>query len=312
MIKTLFYSFFCLFGLQNALAQNIVIEETNKHVIVTGTHLKIVPPPDFERGQNFYGFQQQATNSTIIVFEVKNEFSKQTAGFTEAHLRQAGFKVNEVNRFKLNEDSAVYVSALQEWEGNMFNKEILAIGNSSRTVVINAACLAQHPEMVRTLKEALYTSFIDDEPIQSAIDLVDFTLNPSGTGLNLYTPGSEGLNALVYNNPQLPGNPLLVATKSLITIQQDHKSFAKESISRLGVITPVRTTLFEEITINGLAGYQTLTEGKDKNGNNALLYHVLLFTPDNYYYSLAGRTISEKPKEDIERFKLLIKTFQRR
>jgi len=304
--------FFLLLSLGTTLyAQNISNKESSKHQVIEGTNLKMIPPANFSKGENFYGFQQLQTNSTIIAFEVKRAFEKQTAGFTNAHLSQSGFKVKEVKRFKLNADSAVYVSAMQEWEGDVFYKEIMAIGNEYRTVVINAACLEQHPEMVSQLKAALFTAFIDDGEIKSAKDIVDFTLDESGTDLRFYDPASKGLNALVYFNTDLLGKPFLIATKSLIAIQQNHQQFAIESIKDLGVIIPEKTIQFNETSLAGLPGYESIIEGKDKNGTKAYLYRVIVFTADNYYYSFAGRIMGDETADNIKRFKALINTFNK-
>lgn len=292
-------------------AQDLTITETENHVKVTGTNLKMIPPKQFTKGENFYGFQQLNTHSTIVVFQVKNNFTKQTESFKAKHL--TGFKVNNIRRFKINEDSAVHVSVIQEWEGDVFCKEILAIGNNSRTVVINAACIVEHKHMVQELRSALFSSFIDGGEIESAIGLVDFTLDCTNTDMELYKKATKGLAALVYSGSGIKGNPMLIATKSVTAINNvDHKTFVKESYKDLNLVHNETLVSFNEIVIAGLKGYESIITGEDKNGGKVTLYRVIVFTPNNYYYSFAGITRTDGKEENIERFKKLVKTFKQR
>lgn len=304
LILTCFYS--------NLVAQNLLIEDSEQHLAVVGTSLKMIPPADFEKGQNFYGFQHAKTHSSIIVFQVNNEFSKQTAGFTKTHLAKEKIIVKEQKRFMVNNDSAIYISAIQEWENNVFLKQILAIGNKDRTVVINAACLNSFPEMHEVLKNALSTSFLHTERPKSATGLLDFVLNPNDTRLSLVEKSFDGLNALVFVNANIDGNPFLIATKSVTTIQDNHKTYAQESIKTLGIITPSQTIEFKEITLDGLPGFESITKGTDKNGDIAFLYRAIVYTPGNYYYSFAGKTLGEDYAENVNRFRKLVHTFKRK
>jgi len=311
IIIRVFITIICISCTQKS-AQDIVINQTKNHITVEGTSLKMVPPKNFRKGENFYGYQQLKTHATIIAFQVKTGFTMQTKGFTQDHLANSGFEVNEILRFKINNDSAVYVSAKQPWEGELFFKEIIAIGNEDRTVVINAACPIQYEEMVSHLKKSLFSSYIDDGNITSAKDLVDFTLNPKDTGLKFYEPPTKGLNALVYQNRSLPEKPMLIATKSLIAINDDHETFAKESIKTLGLLTPEETIMFDKISIDGLHGYESISKGKDDHGNVVFLYRVIVYTIDNYYYTFAGRLTGKLDDKNIQNFKKLITTFQRK
>ncbi|GEM_PF-2984225 len=293
-------------------AQDLTITETENHVKITGTSLKMIPPKEFTKGENFYGFQQLNTHSTIVIFQVKNNFTKQTKGFMANHLKSAGFKVNSIKRFMINSDSAVHVSVIQEWEDDVFCKEILAIGNNSRTVVINAACIAEHKHKVQELRSALFSSFIDDGEIESAIGLVDFTLDCTNTDMELYKKATKGLAALVYSGSDIKGNPMLIATKSVTAINRDHREFVRESYKDLNLVHNETIVSFNEIVITGLKGYESIITGEDKNGDKVTLYRVIVFTPNNYYYSFAGVTKDYDKEKNIKRFRKLIKTFKQR
>jgi len=289
-------------------AQNLVNKETELHTTIKGTTLKIIPPKNFKVAKDFLGFYQLSTHSTIAAFEFQNNFSSQTLGFSKKHMANSEFEVYEIKRFKINNDSAVYVSSKQLWQGEYFYKEILAIGNDKKTVVINAGCIIEHVEMVKELKKSLFTSFIDDLSITPIEELIDFTLNVENTGFVLKRELSKGTNALVYVNVE--NESLLMAAKSITYIKDDHEKFAKESIKT--IITPIETKSFKKIQIGGLDGFESLTYGYGNNKKKHNLYRIIIFTSQNYYYTFSALFRAEVSDENIQKVKSIINTFSKK
>src|SRR5690606_15795154 len=103
----------------------------------------------------------------------------------------------------------------------------------------------------------------------------------------------------------------LIIAKSFSEITQEDKKLF--SLNRLKQ-TPIEIGNIEytnEITIDGISGYEIYAKGKNKkSGETENIYQVILFS-DKLYYILFGTTNDETDKS-IEEIKKAVKTFKRK
>ena len=123
-------------------------------------------------------------------------------------------------------------------------------------------------------------------------------------------------NALIFSvDGQVPTassdkTNLIVAKSFSQILTEDKKLF---SLNRLKQ-TPIEIENIEytnEITIDGVSGYEIYAKGKSKrSGETENIYQVILFS-DKLYYILFGTTNDETDKS-IEEIKKAVKTFKRK
>ena len=284
-------------------------------VPVPGTGVSLMPPPGFVAATQFPGFGQEESGASIMVTEIPGPYAEVTAGFSKGGLVSQGMTLVSKQEITLEGRKALLLHLKQTAEGMAYLKWLAALGDEKQTVLVTAT----FPE---ELKERL------SEPLRRSVLSVRLTpaaaLDPLA-GLNYTVTGHPALklakrfsNALIFTaDGKLPGeptgDPLLVVAPSLSRAEiADRKRFAERRLGEIDSVTEIALKSSEAITIDGLPGYETIAEARDKDLKHPVtVYQVALFDGDSYYL-IQGFTKVADQQQNLEVFRAVARTFRRK
>ncbi len=303
----------CVLFSSSAFAQskidNILSAE---HVSVPGTKISLVPPAGFIKAGDFVGFQQNESGSSIMVSEIAGAFSEIKPAMTKEALLSKGVLVHKTDTMTLNNLPATFITGMQVSRGITFMKYILAFGSNEETILITGIFPNAMQELGPSIKTAMLSAFYEANRKVNPFDGVDFELDVTSANLIL----SKGIpGSLLYtrdgNMPaETKDKTALMASKSISQVEiVDKKLFALNRLKQLPMeIEKIEST--NEITIDGISGYEINAIAHDKKGETKKVYQVILYS-DHSYYILFGTT-NDLTTKSIEELKVAIKTFKRK
>lgn len=286
---------------------------TNEHQNIKGTKVSLIPPKEFTDGLNFLGLQQAESGSSIMILDIPGPYSETAKGITEENMLSKGVEVKKIENLTINQLPAIFVTGTQNAYGNIYTKYILIFGTENETIMINGVYPENLKKVGAEIKKSILTVFYETDKKINPFETLDYTIDVSETKLKF---GKSMSNSLMFSvDGQVPAasndKTHLIVAKSFSQITtEDKKLFC---INRLKQ-TPIEVENIEytnEITIDGISGYEIFAKGKNKKlGETENIYQVILFS-DKLYYIFFGTTNDESNKS-IEEIKKVVKTFKRK
>ena len=291
--------------------QTITTTITPQHQEIYGSKINMVLPKGFTVAKNFMGFQQEATNSSIMVADVPGSYAKVSGGLTKENLLKQGIRVESIENITVNGLPGLFITGEQMAHETVFRKYSLAFGTKKETLLISGIVPKGDKELEQLVKDALFTTVYDPEKVLTPLDAVDFEISTTGTD---FVFAKSMSNMLIYNRDgKMPSETVdkasMIIAKAFSKIEiLDKKEFATNRIKMLPVqITKINSVV--PIEINGLEGYEITAEGVDrKTGKKEQAYQVMLFV-DNSYYILFGSS-EDNFENNLKVFKKLVGTFK--
>jgi hypothetical protein len=284
---------------------------TPEHQEIFGSKIKMVLPKGFTVAKNFMGFQQEATNSSVMVTDIPGPYAKVSGGLNKENLLKQGIRVENIENITLNGLPGLLITGEQTAYEVVFRKYSLAFGTENETILISGIVPEGNVALEQSVKNALLTTVYEADKVLTPLDAVDFEISTSGTDFIFAKSMS---NMLVYSRDgkipvETADKASLVVAKAFSKVAiTDKKVYATNRIKTLPVqISKIIET--NAVEINGLKGYEITAEGVNrKTGSKEQAYQVMLFT-DESYYILFGSS-----QDDFDRnlivFKKLVQTFQ--
>ena len=291
--------------------QIITTTITPEHQEIYGSKINMVLPKGFTVAKNFMGFQQEATNSSIMVADVPGSYAKVSGGLTKENLLKQGIRVESIENITVNGLPGLFITGEQTAHETVFRKYSLAFGTEKETLLISGIVPKGDKELEQLVKDALFSSVYDPEKVLTPLDAVDFEISTTGTD---FVFAKSMSNMLIYNRDgKMPSETVdkasMVIAKAFSKIEiLDKKEFATNRIKTLPVqITKIHS--ITPITLSGLSGYEITAEGVDrKKGTPEQAYQVMLFV-NNSYYILFGSSEGDF-ENNLKVFKKLVRTFK--
>lgn len=303
-----------LISFTNLLYSQEVIENiiTEEHKNVTGTKISLIPAIGFTKADNFNGFQQNESGSSIMVVEMPSSISELKDAFTKKALLSQGIELEEIKELKINNLSAILITGSQSANGALFSKIILVLGNDDEVILINCAypngLIEIGKEITESILSVVHVADLEIDPLNG----IDFSVNTENTDLIL---AKSIANSFIYTHD---GKfPTESGSKANLIIAKSHSEVSIED-RKLFAINRIKQTPFdiEEIdstialSIDGITGYEVYAKGVSQStGIKYGLYQVILFS-DHMYYIFFGSTAPED-KKTLEEMKLIVESFER-
>lgn len=296
-------------------------EKTKEHVQIAGTDFWMIPPEGFLAAGTFQGFQDDKTGSSIMVIEIPGPFSKVIQGFEEKSLEEKGMKLLERREFLFMEGLGLLMKVSQkDSQSGAYLKWILAFGDENTTTLLNGIFPERfEAEMSGKILKALLSTVVEKgvpiDPLQAASFQLDvsetklrFTRLISGT--LIYTvagvlPVTSEDQTVFIAGPALGRVPI-----------PDKRGYALGRIQKYPKIKDVQIKSSDEISIDGLSGYEISAEGIQTDTNTKkLLYQTILYDErpeaQTSYYLLTGAT-NVNFEENLQAFKKVARSFKRK
>jgi hypothetical protein len=286
---------------------------TAEHQLTAGTKVSIIPPDGFNEAANFSGYQQEESGSSIMIIEMPASFSLIESSFTEEGLLAQGIEMNSKKELTINNYRAIYITGEQNARGNSYVKNILVFGDDQKTVILNAASPTNLNEISKAIKEALLTMVYQEDLDTDPLEAVSFEID---TDTNEFRFASSLVNSLMYTHDGIiptksEDRANLMVAMSVSEVEVEDKKLY--SINRVKGL-PMEIDEFEsieEVTIDGISGYELITTGKSMVTDLVTKIYVVILYSDDVYYLAYGSCISDFDA-NIEIFKRTIKTFRRK
>ncbi len=304
----LIFNYLIVFG-QKKIENNL----TENHQYVKGTKISIIPPEGFTDGLNFLGLQQSESGSSIMILDIPGPYSETSKAITKEGMLSKGVEVSKIENFTVNGLSGIFATGTQNAYGNIYTKYMFVFGSEKETIIVNGVFPENLKKIGAEIKKSMLTVYYEEDMEVNPFESLDYSIDISDTKLKF---GKSMSGSLIFTvDGEVPSSStdktnLIIAKSFSPATQEDKKLF---SINRLKQ-TPIAIENIEyanEISIDGISGYEIYAKGKDKKTSETEnAYQVILFS-DMFYYILFGTTNDETEKS-IEDLKKAILTFQRK
>lgn len=261
--------------------------DSQEYTAVKGTKISLIKPEGFTEADNFSGFEQVQTGSSIMVTEMPAAYSKVAPAFSAENLQSRGMTLLSKEELPIDDYPGQLFRVTQVVNSIPFVKWIAIFGDETETILI-AATMPQ--ELEDSLSETLKDSVL------SAKWHKGLAVNPFAD-LNFQVDIIAPLkftqriqNTLLYTQDGVipaksPEDPLFVVGQAISDIAvTDEKLFSENRITQTAQVTNLLIESSREISINGLQGYEIIAKANDLQTNTPLvIYQVILFEKQTYY-----------------------------
>lgn len=286
--------------------------QTGKPVLIPATKCSMVPPQGFVLSNSFSGFQETGSGSSIMISEIPSEYAGIVSGFTADALKSKGMTLVNKADVQIGGTKGVIIKASQSANGINYLKQILIFGAGSNTVLVNAVYKESYKQQEPAIKAALLTTVYDSGQNNDPVAAAPFSVDLTGSGLK---PVKFMAGSLIYSaDGKIPTDrPTLIVGSTLgqKVAVKDQKEFAEARLKKLPRGESLLIKNEEALSINGMAGYEIESYGLSPANKPALVYQVMLFDENGYYYIMVGQA-AEDMIGWLQHFKRSARTFKRK
>ena len=290
-------------------------DEQRQYVSFPAAGVKLVRPSGFDDAEDFHGFQQASTQSFVMVLMIPGPLSECTRGFTAEKLRTGGMTLRSKENVRIEGYAGVLLGVTQNAYGTEFGKWILAFGDENETRMVTAAFpKSREANLSDHLKAVVLSARVDDTPPPTPGADVGFAIVPSA---KLKLTRAIG-KTLAYTKDGVipaksPDDPLFVAVPSLSKVPIGNKrQFAVQRLFQTANTKISSVTSSNEITIDGLDGYEIIADAEHaETGNPLSVYQVILYD-DGSYILILGRVGADAAEEYLPEFKAMARSLKRK
>jgi hypothetical protein len=277
--------------------------------------LAIPKPNGFEKATSFYGFQQTASSSSVLLAKVPAPFSEMRKVINKQRfakeklslISQQPIKISNQNGLLLQLEQSVFSQRVQKW--------IVVFGDEKNTYWITAAFLQEDaPKLSEPLKKIVLGATISSS--KPSVSSLPFTIK-AVDGLTI-TQSLSGLGKAVGFTkdgqiPQTsPQDPIFIVAPSLgDVLVGDRQKFADRRLYqyRGTKINSIKSR--NEISIDNLAGWEMEAIGQDQKTKTPLkLYQVMLFPKQGGYVLMTGIVGVKQANVYLPKFKAIAQTYK--
>ena len=287
--------------------------ETITRIMIEGTKVSIVPPGGFIQASNFNGLQQNESGSSLMVVEFPQSLYEMKTVFTKEALLTKGIEVSSIEETTIDYFDAFYIKGKQSSMGSTFAKDIVAFGDSKKTILITCATPITMTEIRKEIEKTLFSLQYHEETTLDILTSLDYKINTDSVP---FVFAKSVANSIIYTYDGLI--PTKIDHKSTVIVSKSHSEVDVEdrklfSINRIKE-TPIDIETIDSIypiIIDDISGYEIFATGKSRNTDESLnIYQVILFSDNMYYIFFA--TVSADHSEKLVEAKKLIDTFERK
>ncbi len=285
--------------------------QSGQPISIPGTKCTMIPPEGFTLTNRFSGFIQTSTGASIMLTELPAPYQELSDGFTVEALRTKGMELISKRLIDLNGSKATMIVVTQTAQGISYKKQMLLLGDSSVSVIVNGIYPADADINENLIEKALLTTRYNKTEKVDPQEAALYTISLEGSAFKPYKYLSGVL--LYTEEDQLPTKkPTLMIGNSLSKVTTtDLNAYATSHL--LTVVKPNTPKIIEnnQIKIDGLTGIETIAEIQKNGKQSELIYHLILFTDDDDYFLIMGNSTVNFP-EYTSRFKNIARTFKRK
>ena len=261
--------------------------------------IELMRPEGFVEANGFFGFQQQATQSSVMVTKVPAPFSELLKEFTPDQMKARGMTFISKDMKIIDGKSGVLYNITQIVNGILVEKWLVAFGDNQETVMVSAnfpqtkAAELSDPLKYSALSVRKYSS-----PLPAAETDFGFTITPSPMLKRVKGAQVIGKMSAFTKNGLMPVaspiDPLFIAGPSVTNMPLDmsREEFAVQRLHQTALTKVNAVSSIEPITIDGRQGFEILAKAEvTETGIPLAFYQVILFgesADDRTYFIIQG------------------------
>jgi len=290
-------------------------DDQDQYISFPAAGVKLIRPDGFDDAENFHGFQQPSTQSSVMVLRIPGPFSEITDAFTAERLKARGMTLVSKANVEIDGNAGVLLGVTQTAYGTEFAKWILAFGNEKETKIVTATFPKAHQDKLSAqLKSVVLSARLDVAAPPTPGADVGFTIAASDK-LKL----TRGIGKmLVYTKDGViptksPEDPLFIAAPSLSKVPiLDKRRFSVQRLFQTAHTKIRSVTSTNAVTIDGLDGYELVADAEDTDsGTPLVVYQVTLFDDDSYLL-IQGLVGAKASAEYLPEFKAMAHSLTRK
>ncbi|AMM50011.1 hypothetical protein TH61_00810 [Rufibacter sp. DG15C] len=281
-------------------------------IAVPGTKVSLIPPNGFIQAVNFSGFQNEEIGASIIVIEFPVSTREILNSFTPEVLAKQGMKFSKKEEIQHQNAPALLLYVTQEVYGKTYQKQVLVFGDSTKSVMVNGLYPIDYPSIGSEIHKSLLSSSLNKNQNENFEEAAKFRIDTKGTDFKVASFLAGGLT--YTKDGKLPTSSPDDASIMIINsfgknIIGDKKEYSIKKLKSLPEHTTVHTDKISPVTIDGMEGYEIITDRIDKSSKKEIIYFVMLFEGTGEYYIIHASAI-DNYKLNLDDFKKIAKTFK--
>jgi hypothetical protein len=269
----------------SAISSSLTNAGNTLYVRFPAVGIRLLKPQGFQEADSFHGFSQPSTKSSVMATMLPAPFSESTA-FTAERMGARGMILLSKETVNIDGQQGILLQVMQKAYGIEFQKWIFVIGDSEKTIMINATFpKSLEAQLSSRLKSVVMSAKLDQGTPPAPGDDLPLTVTASPK-LRL----TQGIpKSLMYTKDGVipaksPEDPLFIVAPSFSQVAiMDKRAFAQQRLLQTAEtkLTAIKST--RPISIDGLSGYESLADAEDVNSGTPLtFYQVMLFDEDSY------------------------------
>jgi len=256
---------------------------------VPGTRVRIAPPPGFIPTVRFSGFQDTRSIAAIMVVEVPVPFARATRDMTPQTLAGRGLELLSSSRLRVGGHPAALLLTRQSAGGMRMEKQVLAFGHDSATVLITA----NYPDTsVARLREPIRRSVLSaDWSGTGPVDVILVDLPFEVTEAPGLKRAGRITNTRVFTESgvfpaQSPGEAVAAVGVSLQPADLgDLAAFSRGRLRQTLFLSGVSVRSGAPVQIGGRAAYELVADARETRHDIAMVVYQVVI-PDASGYTL--------------------------
>ncbi|HKQ78819.1 MAG TPA: hypothetical protein VJ810_34290 [Blastocatellia bacterium] len=287
-----------------------------KPVKVPGTKVSIIPPSGLTPSEQFPGFGDEATMSSILITELPAPYTVFAKGFTEEALATKGMRLLTRKEISLDGRPGILMHLSQEAQGLAFLKWMVVTGNEKETALITATFLEEkksrwNSEMEKSVLSVQWEGEAKIDPL---------------AGLNFSYNDDQSLKfarritnmVILTKDGAMPGkptnDPFFIIGSSISGAEiPDVKKFAEGRLMQIEQVSAAVIKNHSDVTLAGLPGSEIIAEAQWKDSPDAkmMVYQVLLIDEKNYFI-MQGFAPQEEREKYLAIFNRIAQSFRKK
>jgi hypothetical protein len=298
------------------LVQIAPAKQANDLVVFPEVGLAIPQPDGFTKAKSFYGFEQAATNSSIVLTKIPGPYSQVTGGFNKAGLATRGISLLSKQNVKIENQSGLLLNVAQSAYGQKFLKWILVFGDEQNTRIVTATFPNKNANQLGAQLKKVVLAAALRTASAPAVSSLPFTIAAVEGLLPVESATGVGKVAAFTKDGKIPTaaptDPLFIVAPSLGAVPvPDQKSFANRRLSGYPQleITTIEST--NEVSIDNLTGWEIVANGRDRQTKAPVtIYQLVLYPQQGGYVLMTGIVGDKQAQLYLPKFKAMALTYR--
>jgi len=309
----LFFLFISLSGYSQNLKDTIKSEirntKTEKHIIIPGTRLYIIPPPNFKLTNTLSGLERDIYTAMVVMDLVGGNFYTNAATFSREAFETKGIRVFEYEEIKVNGYPAKYIVM----QGDPYTKVFgLVFGDTTFSTMIMTTSLVADKDVVAEIISSLNSIYYDKSRKIDPLEKAYFSLDDSISKFKFQSFNASFIYTYSIDGKEIEGNkeaPFLI----VMQLPSDQTSTLKDVAGMMiaksqeyGLTDPKVISQSQE-KINGYNAFEAVISGQIE-GKSSLYYYCVVEKGNKQIVIVA---ITKNNNEvNLEEFKKLAHTIK--